>query len=55
MQPKPKKKGYSDKEITAGMAKSLESIRKERMMKGGPSNLSKWPSSSKGLYKTKKK
>jgi hypothetical protein len=59
MQQKPKapvqKKMYSEKEVKAGMTKSLESMRKERMKKGGPSSLSQWPATPKGLYKSKKK
>jgi ethanolamine utilization cobalamin adenosyltransferase len=53
MQPKPAKKMYSEKEVKAGMAKSLDQMRKERMKKGGPSSLSEWPVTPKGLYKKK--
>jgi hypothetical protein len=51
MQPKPAKKMYSEKQVKAGMAKSLDQMRKERMKKGGPSSLSEWPVTPKGLYK----
>ena len=56
-QPNPKApapKQYTQKQVEAGMTKSLESIRKERMKKGGPSSLSEWPTTPKGLYKKKK-
>lgn len=53
MQPKPAKKMYSEKQVKAGMAKSLDQMRKERMKKGGPSSLSEWPVTPKGLYKKK--
>lgn len=57
MQQKPKapvQKAFSQKQVEAGMTKSLESIRKERVKKGGPSSLSQWPATPKGLYKKKK-
>lgn len=38
-----------------GMAKELEKMRMDRMKKGGPSSLSEWPATPKGLYKSKKK
>jgi hypothetical protein len=53
MQPKPAKKMYSEKQVKAGMAKSLDQMRKERMKKGGPPSLSEWPVTPKGLYKKK--
>jgi hypothetical protein len=49
--PKPAKKMYSEKQVKAGMAKSLDQMRKDRMKKGGPSSLSDWPVTPKGLYK----
>ena len=55
-QPKPKApvSKFTQKQVEAGMTKSLESIRKERVKKGGPSSLSEWPATPKGLYKKKK-
>jgi hypothetical protein len=57
MQQKPKQpvKMFSKQQVEKGMTKSLESIRKERVKKGGPSSLSEWPATPKGLYKSKKK
>jgi hypothetical protein len=57
MQQKPKQpvKMFSKQQVEKGMTKSLESIRKERVKKGGPSSLSEWPAIPKGLYKAKKK
>jgi len=66
MQPKPKK-GYAISEMgkpqklsdramrQKEMSKELNKFLQERKKKGGPINLSEWPSTPKGLYKTKKK
>lgn len=66
MQPKPKK-GYTISEMgkpqklsdrtmrQKEMSNQLNKLMAERKKKGGVSNLSEWPSTPKGLYKTKKK